>query len=77
MAPIGRAGLLQLPHDSGQPTEFMRFSERPGATRAASVTSPESEGQAELGAHETLCYIPTARLVHPLPSVRFDAMHPR
>ncbi|MDA1315947.1 MAG: group II intron reverse transcriptase/maturase [Acidobacteria bacterium] len=23
------------------------------------------------------CYIPTARLVHPYPSVRFDAMHPR
>jgi hypothetical protein len=23
------------------------------------------------------CYIPTARLVHPFPSVRFDAMHPR
>ena len=23
------------------------------------------------------CYIPTARLAHPFPSVRFDAMHPR
>lgn len=23
------------------------------------------------------CFIPTARLVHPFPSVRFDAMHPR
>ncbi len=23
------------------------------------------------------CYIPTARLMHPFPSVRFDAMHPR
>jgi hypothetical protein len=25
----------------------------------------------------TRCYIPTVRLMHPFPSVRFDAMHPR
>jgi hypothetical protein len=60
VAAIGRAGLLQLPRDSGQPPQAVCVSKRSGAAMARRARPPEPESQTAMGAHDA-----TDPLLHP------------